>query len=304
MSAGAFSQDDFNANDDWGKQVVKRHLLRLGLEVLTPRDKYAIDLAARDKATNKVARYEVEVKHNYPWTSHQDFPFPTVSFLARKHKYTDREFWYCVVCRETEAIIVAKSTDIFKPENKVTKSVSARSRQGNDEFYELSKEQCIFVDSLDFTATGKKGEQLWSAHMTAHGYAIQTAPDTKFYDWDIKATKGPKTITFEVKYDEKAMYWAAKRNTPDKPNLYIEYRNTRANEDSGIMASKADYYVYIIAPDNVAHVFKRDELLSHLLTSSYRTTGNSTYGDDNAEGWIPPLHELVTHTSYVKSVWV
>ena len=27
--------------------------------------------------------------------------------------------------------------------------------------------------------------------------------------------------------------------------------------------------------------------------ANYRVVGNSATGDDNAEGWIPPLHELL-----------
>jgi len=147
-SAQTFSQHDYDSDDAWGKSIVARHIKALGLEVITPKDKYAIDMAARKRETNKIVRYEVEVKHGYPWTNRGDFPFPTVSFLARKAKYSTTEFWYCIVCKETQALIVAHSSVIFKPEHKVVKNVNKRTRQGTDTFYEVSVDQCLFVGAL------------------------------------------------------------------------------------------------------------------------------------------------------------
>ena len=150
---------------------------------------------------------------------------------------------------------------------------------------------------------GTIGEAKFSTYLESIGYEVEKAPPRKFYDWDIKATKKSLVITFEVKYDEKAYYWAAKRGTPNEPNIYIEYKNTNRNEDSGILASKSDYYIYILKSENdIAYVFDRAKLCAHLVNSTYKSVGNSATGDDNAIGWIPPLSEIIKHQSYIRQI--
>lgn len=159
--------------------------------------------------------------------------------------------------------------------------------------------------------SGKFGEHLWKSFLENRGYDVEEAPARKFYDWDLKATKREPdpdtnfhpTFTFEVKYDEKAYYWASKRGMPNNPNLYIEYRNSTKREDSGIMTSRADFYVYIIKDvGNVAYVFRTAKLLEHLMNANYKSVGNSATGDDNAEGWIPPLSMLTRTKSFIKQI--
>jgi hypothetical protein len=150
---------------------------------------------------------------------------------------------------------------------------------------------------------GTIGEAKFSTYLESIGYKIEKAPPRKFYDWDIKATKKSLVITFEIKYDEKAYYWATKRGTPNEPNIYIEYKNTNRNEDSGILASKSDYYIYILKSENdIAYVFDRAKLCAHLVSSTYKSVGNSATGDDNAIGWIPPLSEIIKHDSYIRQI--
>jgi hypothetical protein len=159
--------------------------------------------------------------------------------------------------------------------------------------------------------SGKYGEALWKAYLETKGYDVEDAPNYKFYDWDLRATKREAdqdtnfqpVYTFEVKYDEKAYWWANKRGTPDNPNLYIEYRNTNRNEDSGILMSKADFYVYIIkAQTDIAYLFNTYKLRTHLTSASYKSVGNSATGDDNAMGWIPPLAVLMQTNSFIKQI--
>lgn len=151
---------------------------------------------------------------------------------------------------------------------------------------------------------GDKGENKWAAYLESRGYAVQRAPNEVFYDWDMKAvhpTAGEQT--FEVKYDQKAYYWAKKRKDVENPNIYIEYKNTSTGKDSGIFASKANFYVYIVKDvSDIAYVFKRLDLCDFLLSSSFLTAGNSATGDDNSLGWIPPLKELVKTRCFVKEV--
>ena len=154
-------------------------------------------------------------------------------------------------------------------------------------------------------AKGDIGEGLWCTHLEKKGhYNITTAPKKKFYDWDVKSEHSNRIYTFEVKYDEKAYWWAARRNTPEEPNLYIEFKNTNKDEDSGIRASKALYYVYMLVRDESvsAYLFERKGLLSHLEQVTYKVVGNSATGDDNALGWIPPLTSLVNQKCFIQKI--
>jgi len=148
--------------------------------------------------------------------------------------------------------------------------------------------------------TGKYGEELVMCYMEGMGYDVTLAPPRVFYDWDLKCVNGSDEITIEVKYDSKAYMWAKRRKTPDQPNLYIEFKNTKKDSDSGIIMSKSDFYFYILKlPDgrNMCHMFARKELLEYLKVGNFKVVGNSSSGDDNALGWIPPLHELMNEYS-------
>lgn len=140
---------------------------------------------------------------------------------------------------------------------------------------------------------GKRGESLWFNELSKTHTDIENAPNKRFYDWDIKGKYKGKETTYEVKYDSRGYYYADRHNRP--VNLNIEFKNTNKDEDSGIRASKADYYIYILKSlDGVetAYVYDRLELLNHLEKANYRVRGNKQGGDDNAEGWTPPLDSL------------
>lgn len=143
--------------------------------------------------------------------------------------------------------------------------------------------------------SGDYGQHIVMEYLKDKGYDVEEAPKKLFYDWDVKAKKSDRTVTIEVKYDSKAYMWAARRGTPEHPNLYIEFESTTRNCDSGIKKSKADFYFYILktGDKDIAFVFDREQLLAHLLRSDYKVVGNGATGDDNALGWIPPLHELL-----------
>lgn len=142
-------------------------------------------------------------------------------------------------------------------------------------------------------ALGNIGETLWVKHLAYTHSNLVTAPPTKFYDWDVKGVYQGRDVTYEVKYDAKGYYYADRHKRP--VNLYIEYRNTNQNEPSGILASKADYYVYILRSldkQETAYVFNRLELLHHLQETNYPSKTNRTGGDNNAIGWLPPLEKV------------
>ena len=143
--------------------------------------------------------------------------------------------------------------------------------------------------------SGDYGQDLVMKYLEDKGYEVEEAPKKLFYDWDVKGNKAGSTVTIEVKYDSKAYMWAKRRGTPEQPNLYIEFRSTTRDADSGILKSTADFYFYILktGDKDIAFVFDRVQLLQHLQMSNYKIVGNSATGDDNAQGWIPPLHELL-----------
>ena len=140
---------------------------------------------------------------------------------------------------------------------------------------------------------GNIGESLWLSELSNTHTDIEKAPNKRFYDWDIKAKYNGREVTYEVKYDSKGYYYADRYNRP--VNIYIEFLNTKKGENSGILASKATYYVYILKSlydVETAYVFDRLELLEYLRNADIKVKGNSFGGDNNAKGWIPPLNSL------------
>lgn len=139
---------------------------------------------------------------------------------------------------------------------------------------------------------GNKGEKIWYDHIKTSHTNIESAPNKKFYDWDLKGEVSGRVITYEVKFDNSGYYYARKRKKP--VNLYIEFKNTNKDEDSGILASKATYYVYMLSNNDTIeiYVFDRLQLLQRLQGKGFIIKGNKTGGDNNALGWLPPLLEL------------
>ena len=113
---------------------------------------------------------------------------------------------------------------------------------------------------------GDYGENLVAKYLKDYGYQVEEAPKELFYDWDLKGTKEGREVTVEVKYDSKAYMWAARRGTPEQPNLYIEFKSTTRDADSGILKSKADFYFYILktGKKDIGFVFNRKEPLPKL----------------------------------------
>ena len=142
--ARAFSEESYKNNDEWGISRIKRHLIESGFEVVDKDEEdYDVDIIAT-KDGNEF-KYEAEVKSGYPFTGLSDFRFDTVSFLGRKKKFhlrSENGFYYAIVCRETEAIVYAHSSDIYKEEYRQLKTINAKHRKGLDEFYLVPKEKC------------------------------------------------------------------------------------------------------------------------------------------------------------------
>jgi hypothetical protein len=141
--AGRFSAGSYKRNNSWGIERLKTYLRGQGFELQQAKEEdFGIDVTAF--RSGKKWQFEVEVKTNYPFTCKEDFKFPTVSFLARKEKWKDRQFWYVIICKETEAALMASSDDIFQEEYKEELHIATHERQGGDLFYRMPKEKCKF----------------------------------------------------------------------------------------------------------------------------------------------------------------
>src|SRR5210317_112624 len=129
----------------------------------------------------------------------------------------------------------------------------------------MAKRNTFVIASI----SGDYGQDIVMKYLKDKGYKVEEAPKELFYDWDVKANKAGRTVTIEVKYDSKAYMWAARRGIPEQPNLYIEFRSTTRDCDSGILKSKADFYFYILktGDKDIGFVFDRVQLLQHLQRS-------------------------------------
>jgi hypothetical protein len=88
-----------------------------------------------------------------------------------------------------------------------------------------------FLDDLEF---GNMWEREWIKILEKSGYTdiYQVPNDITFYDYDVKAKKNNKEITFEIKADRRAY----------SGKICIEYMNK--GEFSGINKTKADFWIH------------------------------------------------------------
>lgn len=85
---------------------------------------------------------------------------------------------------------------------------------------------------------GNIAEKLVIETLNTYGYDAKKNEDkAKKYDYDVLATINGKEVSFEVKFD----VMAARTG-----NIAIEYWNSKKNQPSGIMVTKADYWVHVI----------------------------------------------------------
>lgn len=143
---------------------------------------------------------------------------------------------------------------------------------------------------------GNKGEQIVREYFESIGYIVTMAPQRKFYLHDMECNHWEHSFTIEVKTDVSAYKHAQRRGEPDNPRLFVEYYNETSREMSGIAASRATYYFYLMVNDDQnieCNVFKRDELFDYLIDSDVQThTLTPRFGDHQTTGWLPYLNKL------------
>lgn len=139
-----FVKESYDEHNAWAIQKVSDYLVYRGYEIMPKQEEdYSLDiLASKD---NEFIYVEAEVKEDYPWRDMDSFRFPTVSFLARKKKWKNVGFWYVIVCKETEAMLVGHSDVIFNDEYLEVLNIRKGQRNGGDVFYRVPKELLIFI---------------------------------------------------------------------------------------------------------------------------------------------------------------
>jgi len=142
--AGKFVKESYDTNNDFAIDIVKNFLIKKGYVIKEKvSEDYGIDISAEINGVEKL--FEVEVKTGYGFTDRNSFRFDTVSFLARKEKWSKNySFFYIIICKETNWALVAKSEDIFKEEYKQSLNINTKYRKGQDLFYRVPKEYCSF----------------------------------------------------------------------------------------------------------------------------------------------------------------
>ena len=136
-----FIEKSYERSNAWGISLASEHIKSHGWLITRDDENYDIDIEA--KRHDKILHLEVEAKSNYPWTCQEDYPFDSVSFLFRKKKYTS-DFWYMIICRETEAYALCHSTVIFNYKYFDRVDLKKYERKGKDNFYRVPKDLCSF----------------------------------------------------------------------------------------------------------------------------------------------------------------
>ena len=136
-----FDWEQYNKWDAWGKSIIIEWLSSKGHTMVHNPDKYGIDLYSDYEG--KLYLWEVEVSTTHVWTCEDDYKPEAVSFLGRKKKWAEWPFYYCIICSETESIVLCSSSVIYKPEYKQERYVV--SRNCVDVFYHVANELCRWV---------------------------------------------------------------------------------------------------------------------------------------------------------------
>lgn len=148
--ANIFNKDSYNENDLIGKQLLIAFLYKKGYEILpkTFDEDFGVDIHA--KFEGKEYHFEVEMKDKYNFTDEDTFPFDTISFLGRKEKWKDKNFFYCIISKPTKAAIFSHSSLIYRKKYKVNLTINTDRRKGKDTFYRIPKKDCSFRTPEEF----------------------------------------------------------------------------------------------------------------------------------------------------------
>lgn len=135
-----------------------------------------------------------------------------------------------------------------------------------------------FKKSLEY---GNKSEVFFMQYIQDnHGFNLIRYNNDKRYD--IATEKDGSVYIFEVKTDDNGSF---------TNNFFFEFHNNNLNEASGIIATEAKWYVYILPSSDFIYIWNVKELKEHLLKSKYMIKDG---GDDlNAKGWVVSIPNLI-----------
>lgn len=159
FTAGKFVKESYDQNNLIGKQLLVAYLFKNGYNILpeTFSENYGVDIVA--EKNGKKIRFEVEMKGKYNFHDMNTFPFDTVSFLARKEKWKNDGFVYCIINKSNYCAISCHSDIIFNADYLEKISVDTSHRRGNDMCYRVPKELCKFRSPKDFYISNY--ERIW-----------------------------------------------------------------------------------------------------------------------------------------------
>ena len=106
-----------------------------------------------------------------------------------------------------------------------------------------------FTEDLKF---GNKGEKIYMAYLAMQGAKDFSTNDTDSHD--IKCNYNGKELLFEVKYDRY-----------ESNNIVIEFFDGRRLKNTGVLVTKADYYVTIFQQYNEMWSIETGKLLDLLF---------------------------------------
>jgi hypothetical protein len=142
--ARKFDRGDYDKYDDVAKRIFIDHLVSKGYKIISDDETFMHDIVA--ERDNKIVYFEVEVKVGYPFTSQEDFPFPTVSFTGRKIRlHKKKPFFYVIIDIKSSTMVYCHSSLIYHESHAQELSIDKRGRKGFDKFYRVPKEICTFA---------------------------------------------------------------------------------------------------------------------------------------------------------------
>jgi len=142
---------------------------------------------------------------------------------------------------------------------------------------------------------GRDGEQLVLTLLNNANLNAEKNKDlTKKYDFDVIFQLSKKNKTIEVKFD----YMAVKTG-----NLCIEHHNSKKDEPSGIMATKADIWCQIILDgDNPTIWFTKTDKLKEFINKNEPFKKIVSGGDKNANLYLYKIDDILSIFTRVDNI--
>jgi hypothetical protein len=144
----AFIQESYDTYNQKGIKLLSDFLVSKGYQIVPKEEDFNIDIIAYQGSTMYL--FEAEMKKDVSITTQEAF-FKTVSFLSRKKKFADENwFIYFIISNRNGGAICAASDVIFQEKYKVQKHISKDGRKGLEDFYEVPRELCRFISPEEF----------------------------------------------------------------------------------------------------------------------------------------------------------